>query len=260
MAIGIPAFLAILTALFGDRAVERILVNPLLEALEVFTNWTVLNEAFGPLLRINARRIIIYHYFSFTGVEAAVPLAFAIVQGSLGLSLLYLFISGLMFGTIAYFVLVERDSFDWWRRRHWRFTMVGLSTIVVFVGRTIVDLIVSQTRAEYLAIIFASALTAIFVIAGIFQQRRFPGLGEIVLQIANEYGKDWFDVDKVMEDSRVKSWRLPAAELRAEVLHVLMKRFDQKQLAFKVDIMSGMKPDEKEKVVLNFRKKPGVKP
>jgi hypothetical protein len=112
VAIGIPAALATLTAIFGDKVAERIFLRPVLKLLQDVAGWKVVEDALGPMLRVNMRRVTIYHYFTFAGIEAAVPLGSSIVQGSQALTVLYLSVSALMFGTIGYFVLLKRETFD----------------------------------------------------------------------------------------------------------------------------------------------------
>jgi hypothetical protein len=249
IAVGIPAVLATLTAVFGDKVAERIFLRPVLKLLQEVAGWKVVEEALGPMLRVNMRRITIYHYFTFAGIEAAVPLASGIVQGSGALTALYLGVSVLMFGTIGYFVLLRRETFDWWRRIRWRFTMVGLSTVAVFSGR---DLVAGFTTQYNTVIGFALLVTFVFVVSVIYVNRLQPGLGGVLLDIAEGRGERWFDVDEAINHPQVQG------RARRDIIETCWKLCDMEQLDYRIHIQTKTTPEEENSVVLHFRKRPGL--
>jgi hypothetical protein len=61
--------MAPLTVFVGDGIVEHIFLNPLLKAVTITSDPKIVQDAIGPLLRINTRRITIYHYLTFSGIE-----------------------------------------------------------------------------------------------------------------------------------------------------------------------------------------------
>jgi hypothetical protein len=127
--------------------------------------------------------------------------------------------------------------------------MVGLSTIAVFAGR---DLVGGLTAQSSTVIGFAVLVTILFVVSVIYVNRLQPGLGGVLLDIAEGRGERWFEVDETINDTRVQG------QARRDLIEGCWKLCDMELLDYRLDIQTKTRPEDDNSVILRFRKKPGL--
>jgi hypothetical protein len=241
--------MGVITALAGDSIVERVFENPYLRTLLVTSSPFMVDKITGPMLRINTRRVTVYHYLTFTGIEASSPLAFSMIRDSLSLSLLYLFIVALIFGSILWFVVLKRSTFDWWSRVPARFTIILMTTMVIFGGEQILGTLSLGLTSPF--VIFVIATTLAFFILAIISEWYEPGPVVRLLQFASRHGPNWFTAEDALARAQIGRLNLDLSSITTN----LIKMVDMDEMEMRL-----VNDSDQDIPILEFRRHPGRRP